>query len=181
VKRAAERMPAPSRALRLAQAADVPALALLYARSASLLGPQVYSLEQVLAWQAFGRDTAAFRDYVLLASTWMAEDASGPLGFCGIAADGEVHSLYVHPAWIRRGLGGRLLGDALTRARGRGQQRFAAWVTPFSRPVFERARFGLVRTVVERYQGVDFERYRVEWVDAGAAAAPHGDDSPTDR
>lgn len=169
---------------RAATAADVPALARLYADAARVLGPAVYSPEQVAAWVSFGQDTPAFRAYVLDADTWLALDTDGqPVGFCGVGGQGdwgEVHSLYVHPAWVRRGLGSRLLGDALIRARGRGQQHFAAWVTPFSRPVFERAGFSLVRTVVEPYQGVDFERFRVEWVDAGAAAAPHGDDSPTD-
>jgi len=67
-------------------------------------------------------------------------------------------------ALVRRGIGSRLLGDALQRSRGRGVTRFAAWVTPFSRPVFERAGFRLVRTVVEPYQGVEFERY---WVEMG--------------
>jgi putative acetyltransferase len=154
---------------RPATAADVPALASLYADTARALGPAVYSRVQVDAWAGFGQDTAAFRAYVLDADTWLAADTDGQaLGFCGVGRSAdpgdatEVHSLYVHPSAVRRGLGSRLLADALVRARGRGAQRFAAWVTPFSRPVFERAGFRLVRTVVEPYRGVTFERYRVE-------------------
>jgi putative acetyltransferase len=152
--------------LRPATAADVPALARLYADTARALGPACYSAAQVAAWCSFGQDTPAFRAYVLDADTWLAIDAAGePVGFCGVGGEGgaaEVHSLYVHHARVRRGLGSHLLGDALLRARGRGVRHFAAWVTPFSRPVFERAGFRLVRTVVEPYQGVEFERYRVE-------------------
>ena len=74
----------------------------------------------------------------------------------------EVHSLYVHPDHGRRGIATRLLVSGLDRARARGLQRFAAWVTPLSRPVFERAGFRLVRTVREPFEGVEFERYRVE-------------------
>lgn len=161
-------MPAPVDLLhfRRATAADVPALARLYAQTARALGPACYSAVQVDAWCSFGQDTPAFRAYVLDADTWLALDAVGePMGFCGVggAGDvGEVHSLYVHHALVRRGIGSRLLGDALARAHACGVKRFAAWVTPFSRPVFDRAGFRLVRTVVEPYQGVEFERYRVE-------------------
>ncbi len=151
---------------RPATAADVPALARLYAETARALGPACYSPAQVAAWCSFGQDTPAFRAYVLDADTWLALGSDGgALGFCGVGGKGdagEVHSLYVHHALVRRGIGSRLLGDALQRARGRGVTRFAAWVTPFSRPVFERAGCRLVRTVVEPYQGVEFERYRVE-------------------
>ena len=154
--------PAP---MRLATAADVPALAALYADTARKLGSWCYGPEQVAAWASFGADTPAFRDYVLHATTWVAVAADGPphlpLGFCGAGADGEVHSLYVSASHTRQGLGSRLLQHALGHARAQGQQRFAAWVTPFSRPVFERAGFVLTQTVSEPYQGVVFTRYRV--------------------
>jgi putative acetyltransferase len=149
--------------LRPAAATDVAALAALYASAARVMGPGCYSPEQVAAWASFGQDKPAFRAYVLEADTWVAVDAAGCLlGFSGIGASGEVHSLYVHPDHGRRGIATRLLGSVLERARARGQQRFAAWVTPLSRPVFERAGFRLVRTVHEPFEGVEFERYRVE-------------------
>jgi putative acetyltransferase len=153
-------VPRPS--LRLATAADVPALAALYANSARQLGPQVYSAEQVMAWQRFAHDATAFADYVLTAATWLAEDDEGPLGFCGVDAQGEVCSLYVRAGAMREGLGSALLAHALHMARQQGRSRFAAWATPFSLPVFARAGFRLARTVREPFQGVMFERYRVE-------------------
>ena len=141
--------------------ADVPALAALYAHSARTLGPQVYSAEQVAAWQLFAQDAAAFADYVLGANTWVAEDAAGPLGFCGVDAQGEVRSLYVRAAATRAGLGSALLAHALAEARQSGQSRFNACATPFSLQVFHRAGFALAHTVREPFQGVIFERYRV--------------------
>jgi putative acetyltransferase len=146
---------------RRAGPADLPALAALYAHSARTLGPQVYDAAQVAAWQSFAQDAPAFADYVLGASTWLAEDTAGPLGFCGVDALGEVRSLYVRADATRGGLGSALLAHALADARGRGLCRFAAWATPFSLPVFGRAGFGLVRTLREPFQGVIFERYRV--------------------
>ncbi len=155
---------------RLAAAADLLALAALYAHSARTLGPQVYSTEQVAAWQSFAQNTEAFADYVLRAETWLAEHGDGPLGFCGIEADGEVRSLYVRAAAMRQGVGAALLAHGLKQARSRGIERFAAWATPFSLPVFGRAGFRLVRTVREPFQGVVFERYRV-------ALGPSADDA----
>jgi putative acetyltransferase len=145
--------------LRLATAADVPALAALYAAAAQVMGPLVYSPAQVAAWASFGVDGPAFRDYILSADTWIA--GSPPLGFCGIDAQGEVHSLYVAPGHTRQGLGSRLLAHAMAQAHARGVTRFSAWATPFSRPVFQRAGLQLVQTVTEPYQGVLFERYRL--------------------
>lgn len=154
---------APEHTLRLATAGDVPALAALYARCASEMGPQVYATAQVQAWQSFGADTPAFRDYVLGARTWIACDAGSdaPLGFCGIDAAGEVRSLYVAPPCTRRGLGRLLLGHALADAQSCGCARFEVWATPFSRPLFERAGFTLRETRTEAWKGVLFERHRL--------------------
>lgn len=158
--------------LRLAEPGDVPALAALYARCARTLGPTVYTPAQVRAWASFGQASDAFRRYVLDAETWVlqpADPAALPGGFCGAGqaaqAGGvaEVHSLYVDPAFSRRGLGTGLLRHVLAQARARGQVRFAAWVTPLSRPVFLRQGFRLVETVQAPYQGVMFERHRVEY------------------
>ncbi|HET9820336.1 MAG TPA: GNAT family N-acetyltransferase [Burkholderiaceae bacterium] len=151
--------------LRLATAVDVPALAALYRETALVLGPQVYSPEQVQAWARSPDDTAAFTRYILDADTWIDEGDDGrPRAFCGIARHagaGEVHSLYVRADLTRQGLGSGLLRHALDEARSRGAARFEAWATPFSRAVFERERFVLTRAVTEPYQGVLFERYRM--------------------
>ena len=148
--------------LRLATAADVPALAALYADTARALGAGCYTPLQVAAWAGFGAATPAFFDYVMQARTWVAEAPAGTvLGFCGIASQGEVHSLYVRAGHGRQGLGGALLEHALTQARVAGSLRFAAWATPFSRPLFERAGFVLARSVREPFEGVMFERYRM--------------------
>lgn len=147
--------------MRLAAAADVPLLAAIYAESAAVLGPQVYGPEQVRAWISFGRNTPEFRRYILSADTWIAEHHGEPLGFCGIDADGEVHSLYVHPRHGRRGLGTLLLAQALRHASAGGIGHFEVWATPFSRPLFERAGFTLHEVRREPYQGVVFERYRL--------------------
>ena len=161
--------------LRPATPADVPALAALYASCARTLGPSRYTPEQVAVWASFGADLAGFTDYVLKADTWVAVVAAGsrvdlqqgppagvaPLGFSGVDDGGEVNSLYVRPDMMRRGLAGQLLAHGLGRAQARGLQRFAAWATPFSLPVFQRAGFVLVERVRAEFAGAMFERIRV--------------------
>ena len=152
---------------RPATGADVAVLAALYRDAALRLGPLVYTPEQTHAWASFAEDAPAFRDYVLHADTWIAERLGDGrvLGFCGASRDGdlrEVHSLYVTPAMTRRGLGGAMLKRTLQRGEHAGATRFAAWATPFSRPVFLAAGFVLTKTVQAPFAGVMFERYRVE-------------------
>ncbi len=152
---------------RRAVPADVFALAALYRDAALRLGPLVYTPDQAYAWASFADDTAGFRAYVLDADTWIAERPGDArmLGFCGVRTHdglGEVHSLYVMPGMTRRGLGTEMLRRTLARAEAEGAARFAAWVTPFSRPVFENAGFVLAETVTAPFAGTLFERYRVE-------------------
>lgn len=152
---------------RRATPADVFVLAALYRDAALRLGPLVYSPEQARAWASFADEAAGFRAYVLDADTWVAERPGDrrTLGFCGVGTHdglGEVHSLYVTPGIARRGLGTEMLRRTLARAEAEGTTRFAAWVTPFSRPVFEAAGFVLTETVMAPFAGTLFERYRVE-------------------
>jgi N-acetylglutamate synthase-like GNAT family acetyltransferase len=147
--------------------ADVFTLAAIYRDCALRLGPLVYTPEQSRAWAASAEDEAGFRDYVLTADTWIAERVGDmrALGFCGASRDGalrEIHSLYVTPMLARRGIGAAMLRRTLQRAEHEGATRFAAWVTPFSKPVFLAAGFELAQTVQAPFAGVMFERYRVE-------------------
>jgi GNAT superfamily N-acetyltransferase len=152
---------------RPAGAADVFELAALYRDAALRLGPLVYTPGQSHAWASFADDAAGFRAYVLQSATWIAERPGDGriLGFCGASPDGslrELHALYVTPPVTRRGLGGEMLRRTLARAEAEGARCFAAWATPFSRPVFEAAGFALTQTVSAPFAGVVFERYRVE-------------------
>jgi putative acetyltransferase len=152
---------------RPAPADDVHALAALYRDAALRLGPRVYTPEQTRAWASFAEDEAGFRAYVLDADSWIAERPGDRrmLGFCGVGREGEVrevHSLYVTPARTRQGIGSAMLQRTLERAVAEGATRFAAWATPFSRPVFQAAGFVETRTVTAPFAGTLFQRHRLE-------------------
>jgi putative acetyltransferase len=146
---------------------DVHALAALYRDAALRLGPRVYTPEQTRAWASFAEDAAGFRAYVLDADTWIAARPGDGrlLGFCGVSREGqlrEVHSLYVTPARTRQGIGGAMLQRTLERALAEGATRFAAWATPFSRPLFQAAGFVETQTVTAPFAGTLFRRHRLE-------------------
>jgi GNAT superfamily N-acetyltransferase len=152
---------------RRAVPADVFVLAALYRDAALRLGPLVYTPEQVHAWASFADDEPGFRAYVFDTETWVAERLgdSRTLGFCGLHTQdglGELRSLYVTPGRTRQGIGGEMLRRTLARAEDDGTTRFAAWATPFSRPLFIAAGFVLAQTVSAPFAGTLFERYRVE-------------------
>jgi L-amino acid N-acyltransferase YncA len=151
--------------LRRAGPGDIEALSAIYAACARERGPEAYTEPQVRAWASFAADRAAFEAYVLGAETWVAvEGAAGRvLGFSGCDEQGEVRSLYVAVGAQRSGLGARLLGHVIERARSRGLRVLAAWVTPFSRALFLRQGFRWVETVRSPFAGELFERYRVLW------------------
>ena len=160
-------MAGPSFDWRPARPEDVPALAAIYASAARQRGPLVYTADQARAWASFAADETGFRRYIVANDTWVAcaMDSGGAIGFCGVGAhDGvhEIHSLYVEPAHTRRGIGREMLARTLARAQAAGATRFAAWVTPFSRPLFLAAGFALTQTVQAPFAGAMFERYRVE-------------------
>jgi putative acetyltransferase len=152
---------------RRATGGDVFILAALYRDAALRLGPLVYTPEQTRAWASFADDEAGFRNYILEADTWIAgRPGDGrALGFCGVGRTGElreVHSLYVTPGRTRQGIGTEMLRRSLERAMAEGATRFAAWATPFSRPVFRAAGFVETQTVTAPFAGTLFQRHRLE-------------------
>nr|WP_246503994.1 GNAT family N-acetyltransferase [Plastoroseomonas arctica] len=103
--------------MRDARAEEAPSLALIHraAREAALPGVrEAYPVEAVARWLA-RRQTDGARLRV-------AASANALAGYCLHGTDGEfgamVFHLYLHPAWWRRGIGTRLLADALA-AHGR--------------------------------------------------------------
>ncbi len=158
--------------LRTAIAADVPALAALYAEAVRSAGPAHYDATQIEAWAAFADSLprssgeARFRSFVLAPLTLVAEDTvagdtSGIVGFAGLASGGHVTALYVRSDRMRRGIGSALLRALIERAEAQGIARLHTEASPFSRPVF--ARHGFVLDAVETVErrGATFERYRM--------------------
>jgi putative acetyltransferase len=141
---------------------DYAALAALYRETVEQLGPALYTPDQVTAWAAFADDLVSMREYLFVPRTLVAVDAAGPLGFCGIAADGHVMSLYVASRATRQGLGSRLLQAAMADARQAfGVTRYYTEASFFSRAVFERHGFVVDEEEVVIRNEVAFRRFKM--------------------
>lgn len=172
--------PMPDLALRLATAADIPALASLYRETVLTHAPQHYSPAQTQVWAAFGANTPAFRRFILGATTYVAEgsrlemdgakadrSAAAPghpliLGFAGLATDGHITALYVRHDGLGQGIGSHLLATLLNQAHQEHMTRLYAEASAFSLGLFQK--FGFRHYATDRVDrgGVEFERYLVE-------------------
>jgi GNAT superfamily N-acetyltransferase len=81
---------------------------------------------QALFEQAWGERKCDFRPVLARSFTWIAAFSGASLvGFVNVAWDGGVHFFLldttVAPAWQRRGIGARLVREAIAGCRGAGE------------------------------------------------------------
>jgi putative acetyltransferase len=149
--------------LRRARDADLQSLRAIYADAVQSVGPIAYSPDQVKVWRAFAGE-ADFAAFILRNNTYLAVIDDLVVGFCGVADDGHVVSIYVRPGWFGQGIGSCLLSAVLELHPEPISGRYYAEASIFSLPLFER--FGFRQTGSERVDryGVTFERFLVERV-----------------
>lgn len=148
--------------IRIGQESDIPELAKLYQQTVLAIAPQCYSQAQTQMWASFASDLASFRQFILQATTFIATDETGILGFAGIAEDGHVISAYVRSDRIRQGIGSTLMQTLLDYAKSYNIQRLYAEASEFSLGLFKKFSFYIYDTEIVDRQGVQFKRYLVE-------------------
>ena len=148
--------------IRHANDSDVLALAHLYQQTVLTWGPQHYTPQQTAAWASFGSETDQFRAFILKATTFVATNHTGILGFAGIAEDGHVTSAYVRQDCIHQGIGSTLMRNLLEYAQNHQIQRLYAEASEFSRGLFKKFGFQLYETEIVERHGVQFQRFLVE-------------------
>jgi GNAT superfamily N-acetyltransferase len=82
------------------------------------------------------------------------DDDDVPVGFSAIIIRGErveLDGLFVAPEWMRRGLGGALVADVVTRARSAGARRVEVVANPGAVPFYERHGFRQTGTTETRF------------------------------
>ncbi|HEY9668618.1 MAG TPA: GNAT family N-acetyltransferase [Coleofasciculaceae cyanobacterium] len=148
--------------IQIGQESDIPELAKLYQQTVLAIAPQCYSEAQTQMWASFASDLASFRQFILQATTFIATDDTGILGFAGIAEDGHVTSAYVRCDRIRQGIGSTLMQTLLDYAKSHNIQRLYAEASEFSLGLFKKFGFHIYDTEIVDRQGVQFKRYLVE-------------------
>jgi putative acetyltransferase len=148
--------------MRIAETADLPALADLYRQTVLVHAPTYYTPEQTQAWAAFAEDLPHFSQLIFQATTFVLEDATGILGFAGIVDDGHVASVYVRHDCVGQGIGSQLMQIVLDQAQTNGMRRLYGEASEFSLGLFQKFGFQVYDTEVVDRAGVPFQRYLVE-------------------
>jgi putative acetyltransferase len=148
--------------IRLAQETDLAELAALYQQSVRVVAPQHYTPEQTHMWAASVSDAAHFCRFILDATTYVAEDHTGIVGFAGIADSGHITATYVRHDCIRQGIGSTLMEVILEHASSHQIQRLYSEASEFSVGLFKKFGFRVYDIEVIERQGVEFQRYLME-------------------
>lgn len=148
--------------IRLAQESDLSELAALYHQTVMAIAPQRYTPAQTEAWASSALDANHFHPFILGATTYVAHDETGIVGFAGVTANGHVSSAYVRRDRIHQGIGSKLMQVILNHASNNGIQRLYSEASEFSLGLFKKFGFQLYDTEVVVRQGIEFKRYLVE-------------------
>ncbi len=126
--------------IRPVEETDLVTLMELFRGAIEAQGRDHYSDDQVQAWSSRASETS-FTDFVLQPTTFVAVNDSGPIGFCGYAADGHITSLYIRPDCAGQGVGRALLSHVLEDAQDKGITKFHAEASEMAIPLFEKMGF----------------------------------------
>ena len=147
--------------LRRARDTDLQSLRMIYADAVRAAGPTACTPDQVSVWSSFAGEVD-FAAFILGVNTYLAVVGDQVVGFCGLADDGHVASIYVRPDWFGQGIGSRLLLTALRRYPQPTSGRYYAEASMFSLPLFERCGFRQTGSEQADRCGVTFERFLVD-------------------
>lgn len=121
--------------------ADVPLLAEIFRASVSELTGEDYSPAQQDVWIAAADDEAEFAKRLGGQLTLVATVDNAPVAFASLKLPDRIDMLYVHPALVGQGVGGKL-ADALERlAAARGSARLSVDASDSARDFFDRQGF----------------------------------------
>lgn len=148
--------------VRLAQASDLPELAILFRQTVLANAPQRYTSDQTKTWASLALNEAHFNPLILGATTYLAVEDTRILGFAGIRENGYIASTYVRHDCTRQGIGSLLMNVLLDHASREGMQRLYAEASEFSLGLFTKFGFRLYDTEVVDRNGIQFKRYLVE-------------------
>ena len=144
---------------------DMPQIVDVYKNSIQTLGPAYYTPEQVKAWSSSVDDIENFQKWIDESEPVVAKKSeSSIIGFCGMNSEGHLASLFVSPESGRIGVGSALLQHQIESARKLPIPEITLNASEFSKPLFEKFGFQIIKTELSHYKGVDFLRYLMNLV-----------------
>ncbi|UTW13133.1 GNAT family N-acetyltransferase [Marinobacterium rhizophilum] len=125
------------------QEADCRAIADLFHAAVHAIDDTQYSAAQREAWAPTPPEYGSWRRRLAETQPWVAEHNGATVGFIELEPHGHIDCLYVHPAFQRRGIAGRLLHHLLGQARDLGITQLSVEASKPARAFFEAHGFRL--------------------------------------
>lgn len=119
--------------LRPAGDSDAPALEAIFIEAVMRGAVGEYSEDERKAWARAAPKVAA---RIGTQPLWVAEVDGQVVGFASVARD-VLELIYVHPDWMRQGIGSKLMDACKDHVRAAGYKTMASWVSHTARPAFE--------------------------------------------
>ena len=161
--------------------ADTNVLRELFAQSIEYLTSVEYDDDQRLAWISAAEDPVVFEDRVWDADTFVVEVETEPAGFVTVKDGGLIDLIYVHPYFVRQGVGSMLIEKAEAIARERGKTEITADVSDTARPFFEAMGYVAKKRNLVPLEGQWLSNTTMtKALQAGAVVAPAASDQPSD-
>ena len=120
-----------------------------------------YSKKQVAAWS--GRSTAKrFRKSMKQRIRFVAIGKNKIIGFGDFTKDGEINGLYVHPKYIGKGVGKKLLRKMEKTALELGIAKFTVKSSLTAKDFYKSRGYKLLKKTVFRRKGLHLQVYNME-------------------
>lgn len=142
---------------------DIHAVAEIYYHSASVLGQQHYSPEQVSIWADYPHSHFdEFEAFMYQGHTLVAVDEKNqPIAFGQLHPVNHLTLLYVLPEYSRQGLGKQLYTAFEAIALAKKQTSLSVTASKVSRGLFEQLGFELIEKEISLRNNIPFERYNM--------------------
>ena len=143
---------------------DAPALAEIFRRSVSELGPHHHTAEQVAAWVADAPETDDMlrRGSDGRTTIVATDDAGRPVAFVDLEADGHIDLLFALPESAGTGIAGALLDAIEVIAKAEGLMHLYVEASEAAKGLFARHGFALIARNDFAMSGVPIHNYRME-------------------
>lgn len=119
-----------------------------------------YSQEQIEAWTSFDEGQHVPEEKI---ERWVAEEDGKLVGFSDYRFDeGTITGVYVHPDYLRNGIGSKLLEKILEDARNRGLEELTAEASVTAKEFYQSHGFEVVKRTVHETSGEELEAFLME-------------------
>ena len=118
-----------------------------------------YTEEEVEAWSTFDDSQHVSEEKI---ERWIAEEEGDIIGFSDYRFDeGTITGVYVHPDYLRRGIGSRLLEKVLQDAKNKGLDELTAEASVTAKEFYQSHGFEVVEETVHETNGEEVQAFKM--------------------